>query len=338
MTARATAARLGVAVRTLGRWRCGWRRGRLPIRARGRPARHAGRLLREEIMAVFEVLGPRLGLPGLRAMFPQVARSELVDLQRRYRRWWRRRHRRLIHRLTWSRPGTVWAADFSHPPAPIDGILPRLLAVRDLASGMVLEAAPAPGEAACTARAVLDQLVRAHGAPLVLKTDNGSAFIATELKRWATGRKVLQLYSPPVLPAYNGSIEAGIGSLKARIRFRNPEGTPTWSADDVEAARCEANTMARPWGWQGPTPAERWQGRIPLTATERTTCRRQYERLAEKEKRKRQIPAGVTLSHRQQASIDRVAIRRMLTAKGFLFFRRSRISPPVGAQNQARIM
>jgi transposase InsO family protein len=288
---------------------------------------------------VFEKMGPRLGLPSLRRMFPQVARAELIDLQRRYRRWWRRHHRRLVHRLIWSRPGSVWAADFSHPPAPIDGGFRRLLAVRDLASGMVLEAAPAPDEAACTARAVLDELVRAHGAPLVLKTDNGSAFIATELKRWAAYRGVLQMYSPPALPSYNGSIEAGIGALKARIRFqvRDPDAAPTWSADDVEAARCQANTLSRPWGWRGPTPAERWEHRTPLTETERTACRREYERMAQKEQQKRQIDAGAILSHRQQSSIDRVAIRRMLTEKGFLFFRRSRISPPVGLTNAARI-
>ncbi|MFQ5844444.1 MAG: transposase family protein [Planctomycetota bacterium] len=293
--------------------------------------------MREEILAVFEALGPRLGLPSLRGMFPQVARAELVDLQRRYRRWWRRKHPRLVHRLTWSSPGAVWAADFSHPPEPIDGVLPRLLAVRDLASRMGLEAAPAPNETAGTARVVLEELVRAHGAPLVLKTDNGPAFISGEFKQWATTHGVLQLYSPPVLPEYNGSMEAGIGALKARIRFRNTEGTLTWSADEVEAARCEANTTARPWGWRGPTPAERWQRRIPLTATERAECRRTYERMAEEEKRKRQIAPGAILSHWQQSSIDRVAIRRMLTEKGFLFFRRSRISPPMGLKNAARI-
>jgi hypothetical protein len=55
-----------------------------------------------------------------------------------------------------------------------------------------------------------------HGAPLVLKADNGSAFIAEATRDFLSLVGVNLLFSPPHTPRYNGSIEAGIGSLKTR--------------------------------------------------------------------------------------------------------------------------
>jgi hypothetical protein len=79
------------------------------------------------------------------------------------------------------------------------------------------------------------------------------------------------LFSPLRVPQYNGSIEAGIGSLKTRTkRFATRAGHPGyWTSDDVAAARSEANAMARPRGETGPTPDELWQTRRPLTDYER---------------------------------------------------------------------
>jgi transposase InsO family protein len=56
-----------------------------------------------------------------------------------------------------------------------------LLAVRDLASGYQLAWLAVPDEAAVTAAAALAALFREHGPPLVLKSDNGSAFRAEAL-------------------------------------------------------------------------------------------------------------------------------------------------------------
>jgi len=84
----------------------------------------------------------------------------------------------LLHILHWRRPGTVWAIDFAEPPLSIEGSFDYLLAVRDLASGMQLLWLPVTDETARTAMAGLEALFRQHGPPLVLKSDNGSAFIA----------------------------------------------------------------------------------------------------------------------------------------------------------------
>src|SRR3954452_25084008 len=108
------------------------------------------------------------------------------------------------------RPGAVWAADFSEPPQPVEGY-PRLLAVRDLASGWQLLWLPLPDESARTAADGPGSLFPEHGAPLVVKSDNGSAFLAGDREALLAGCGVWHLFSPPRTPRYNGSCEASIG-------------------------------------------------------------------------------------------------------------------------------
>ncbi len=80
--------------------------------------------------------------PGsLPAMF---CARELIELQVDYRRHYRDTHRISQERLTWSRPGRVWAIDHSEAPGPIDGVYPAILAVRDLGSGCQLAWLPVP--------------------------------------------------------------------------------------------------------------------------------------------------------------------------------------------------
>jgi len=50
-------------------------------------------------------------VPTLQALCPGLARREVADLLRRYRRAWKRRRRLLARALHWSRPGAVWAVD-----------------------------------------------------------------------------------------------------------------------------------------------------------------------------------------------------------------------------------
>jgi transposase InsO family protein len=200
-----------------------------------------------------------------------MARREVEDLLRRYRRVWRKRRRALASVLRWTRPGTVWAVDFAEPPLPVEGRYGRLLAVRDLASGCQLLWLPVEDDSAATAAAALESLFRECGPPVVLKTDNGSAFFAGELEALLARWEVEQMRSPPRMPRYNGACEAGIGSMKARTHHRAAaEGRPgQWTCDDAEAARQEANQTARPNGPLGPTPEESWLSRVAVALTER---------------------------------------------------------------------
>jgi len=265
------ARRLGVAVSTLRHWQIRWRKDRLQAHPRGRPARRSSRDVRARALALVWLLGPGVGVPTLQAVCPSMARRELQDLLRRYRRVWRLRSRQLAPVLHWKRAGTVWAMDFAEPPAPVDGVYRQLLAVRDLASGYQLLWLPTEDANAVTALAALDELFREHGRPLVLKTDNGSPFIAEEFQDALRGLHVWQLFSPPAWPRYNGSCEAGIGSMKTRTHHESARRgfAGQWTCDDMEAARLQANELARPWGHRGPTPIEVWKARKTISAHER---------------------------------------------------------------------
>src|SRR5262249_54470804 len=188
-----------------------------------------------------------------------------------YRCVWARRHGRLLHVLHWQQPGTVWAVDYARPPLPLEEGYADLLAVRDLASGMQLLWLPGAEATGATATAAPLSLFTIYGAPLVLKLDNGSPFVADATRELLARWGVIPLYSPPGRPQYNGAIEAGIGALKVRTHYQAVrQGRPgEWTLEDAEAARQQANTLGRPWGSLGLTPAERWAGRHVVTDQER---------------------------------------------------------------------
>ncbi len=262
-----------------------------------------------------------------------------MELQRRYRRAWRRKQRLLVGVLHWTRPGSVWAMDFTEPAAPIDGLFPEILAVRDLGSGYTLAALPSVDEKAGTALGLLQALARVWGPPLVLKVDNGSAFREHDVKAWAASQGVLPLYSPPYVPEYNGSIEAGGGSLKVRAHHQSVRhGRPgEWTCDDVEAARMQGNELGRPWGRRGPTPQEAWRGRAGISDNERAAFLDTYLAHARQERRARELGEHEVLSHEEQSSVDRMAISRALIDHGLLKVRGRRITPPVARAKTVRI-
>jgi hypothetical protein len=206
-----------------------------------------------------------------------------------------------------------------------------VLAVRDLASGQTLLWLPVAAPTADIVVAELRWLFTWHGPPLVLKSDNGSAFIADELRwelqRWGVG----QLFSPPCRPEYNGAIEASIGSLKNRTELRCVlNGHPgVWTSADLEAAQVAANTATRPRRLQGLTPEQVWEARTALAAEERASFQATVEHHRREERSRRGLPMEGVLCRTEQAAIDRVAYRRALVAHDLLLFRRRRIPPRI---------
>ena len=337
---RAEAAeQIGVSPRTLAYWHQRWREDRLCAAARGRPCRRADVATRNQVIAFLRQNGPGLGLPTLRCHFPALARGELIDLQRRFRRVYRKRHRRLLHRLHWLKPGTVWAADHSQPPDAIEGQYPQALAIRDLASGQQLAWLPVEGATAEATEAVLEQLFREHGPPLVLKNDNGSAFIAENFQELLARWEVLALRSPALTPQYNGGCEASIGVLKNRTEEQATlAGRPgQWTSADLAAAQHVTNVVHRPFGHTGPSRAELWQGRLPITTAQRAALRRSVECHRETARKELGYDQATSLGRREQDRVDRVAIRRALVEHGYLCFRRRRITPPLTRQKVANI-
>jgi hypothetical protein len=132
----------------------------------------------------------------------------------------------------------------------------------------------------------------------------------------------LPLFSPPRTPRYNGSCEAGIGSMKARTHHHSTgRGFPgEWTCDDAEAARRGANETARPWGVHGPTPAEAWAGRRRVEAAERAAFGEAVRRRALEARGAQGHPPDGRLDRTAEAAVNRVAIRDALVAGGLLRF------------------
>lgn len=300
---------------------------------RGRPCAISPPERRREVAQLLRELGPHAGLPRLRRAFPDVARSELAELQAAERR--RRRERRAVHarQLRWHHAGAVWAMDYAEPPTPIDGAYHGLLSVRDLASGSQLAWLPVPAATAEHAAAMLESLFGEHGPPLVLKCDNGSPFIAEQTQTLLAARDVVTLFSPPYWPRYNGACEAGIGGLKTRTHhLAARHGRPgRWTSEDVEAARRLADEEQYPRRLHGRTAAEVWQDRSPPTDEARRRFRDVVNEHRHAIRNQRGIPLHEVLDRARQASLDRRAVRRALVELGYLSLLRSAITPPISS-------
>jgi hypothetical protein len=165
--------------------------------------------------------------------------------------------------------------DFSEAPQPIDGAYRYLLHVRDLATQYHLAALPVPDTSAATACQLLRALCAHRPAPIVLKVDNGAAFISAELRAWAAAAGTQLLYSPPRCPRYNGAIEASIAAITTRAHHvAAAAGHPeVWTCDDLAHARAWANAVGRR---SGRSAATAWRRASRITSVERRRFMRAY--------------------------------------------------------------
>ena len=317
--ASVVAQQLRAPARTVRHWKS---QGAGPISSRGRRPKTCPIAQRNEVIRFLnEVSGPVVGLEALRALFTTVPRCILDNLLRRYRRIWRWRYVQNGFRLSWLGVGSTWAMDFSKATHPIDGIYPYLFAVRDLASHYQLAWHPFRGETALETIAVLVDLFGRFGPPLVLKSDNGPAFVAEILAAVLQDWGVSQLFSPPYHPQYNGALERSNGTLKTYThQHAIHEGHPfRWTSADVNRARELANTLTRPWGHLGESPEQAWQTRPAITAEERELflATVTIERLKATSE---MTSADITEPHHRivQADIDRRAISQSLQELNYL--------------------
>jgi len=337
MSRTQVSAKLGIRSGTLGVWHRKWAADRMKIRPLGRAAQTVEGGERWELMALFHLVGPEIGVAPLQGLFPDLGRRALEDLLHRYRRLYRRNCRSLVYALRWTVPGTVWAIDWFQPALPVDGIYPFVLLVRDLASGETLEALPCHTKSGHTAAGAIEALCRQFGAPLVVKTDN--ELDCEPINRVLAAHKIVQLLSPPACPRYNGSIEAGVGAMKPRAQHESIRNNRPgeWTCDDVEGARCRANQTARPLGHLLPTPEFLWQNRQAPSAATRASFRRAVAQLLPQAKLDAKPKDRDRLTKYQRAAARRLAIARALVDLGFLRIRRKRFSPAISSQKLANI-
>ena len=336
-TNRDAAACLEISPRTLSDWERKWRQDRLREKPRGRPLKQADPLRRGEFIEVLNGQGPQRGLRPLRVLFPDMARGEILDVLWRFRRIFARRNRLVVHSLSWDFPGSVWAMDHTDVTLPVDGIFKRIFAVRDLGSNEQVLWLPVEDATAPVTIRALELLFLHHGPPLVLKSDNGPAFISEEMSSFLKSWEVIQLLSPPWTPQYNGACEAGIGSMEIRTRWeavRNGRWID-WNWEDMERARIQANQTQRGIGF--PAPEEVWNNRPAISPEFREAFRSTVREEEIKERMERGIQPEAELEPDEQSSIDRVSIRRALVAHVILRFRKRDVPLPIKKIFRAKI-
>jgi len=325
------AEQLGLPPGTLAYWAYRSRVDDLETRRLGRPCQRSRTQYRNEAIDFMRYVGAGVTAVAVQANFPDLARREAENLRDRFLHLWRLDHARAIHVLHWHHPGAVWAMDHTGPLPAIDGRWPYLLAIRDLASGCALAWLPVRDVTAETTISALQSLFLEHGAPLVLKSDNGSGFIAETMRAFLSRWQVRPLYSPPYTPEYNGSVEAGNGVLKTRTQEeaarQGRDGL--WTADDVEAARRMTNELTYPHGARCPTRQAYFHSAPRMSLEARAAFGRTAEHEQTQERLKQNYPLDTDLDRAVQAQIDRAAIRRALVEHGYLSFTMRSITPPL---------
>ena len=336
---RVAAEQLGLAPGTLAFWAHRWHEDYLEARPLGRPWRRSPWQLRNQAIDFMRAVGAGVSTAAVQTAFPALARREAENLRNRFRHIWKLDHPRAIHVLHWHDPRVVWAMDHSQPPQAMDDRWPYLLAVRDLASGCQLAWLPVLDETAETTIEALRRLFLEHGPPLVLKCDNGSAFIAAAMRDFLASWAVRPLFSPPWTPEYNGGIEAGNHALKTRtqeLAAREGRHGP-WTACDAEVARCMANERNYPHGFGKLTPGECFRTSPRLSQEARAAFGRTLEHEQTQERLQKDYPLDTDLDRVVQAEIDRAAIRRALVEHGYLSFTQRSITPSIKSQKTLEI-
>lgn len=312
---------LQVPERTLRNWRK-WSKTPPAPQRRGRPCLQVAASRRNEAYRLLRLMGPQIGLPALRALLPDLPRATLQEQLARYRRWWRRKHRTDGSKLKWLTPGAVWAMDFTETPFKIDARHRYLFSVRDLATHCHLCWAPVASERADDVIPLLANLFAEHGPPLVMKSDNGSAFIAEDTRELFDLQQIAVLYSPPRQPKYNGALERSNTTMKSwTAASAAAAGHPLhWTSADLEQALRNANELSRPWGHQGPSPQEAWNNRERLGAAQREALLAALD--AQRPVSRKQLgfdklaPGELTAADHRQ--IDRIALALVLQHLGHL--------------------
>jgi transposase InsO family protein len=228
-------------------------------------------------------------------------------------------HQHALSELTWRLPGAVWAMDHTEAPdrSPI-------IAVRDLASGQVLEWL----ESRPTSEGVLEvlhPLIEEAGAPLVFKSDRGSAFTAHATEEFLNSRGIIHLLSPPRYPSYNGAIESTIRWMKLRTRHQAwlLGSAESWSAEVLERAKEIANAHVSSPGREAPDAI--WKARPVIPDAFRKAFTESVEACEAALLAEAWLdPSGVE-EPEDRAKARRMAIERALVAHGILHITRRAI-------------
>ena len=171
------------------------------------------------------------------AAIPGLPRNSAAAYLRRLDRLERRRRRRWRHRVHWLVPGAAWAIDGTWLDQAVVGSGRRALVVVDLRSKMTLAVESVRGERAVDVERVLTGLIAKHGAPLVLKLDNGSAFISKRILDFCRRHGITLMHSPIRRPSWNGTCEvSGRWAKRRAAAAARLRGDGTLTQADLDCA------------------------------------------------------------------------------------------------------
>ena len=228
---RALAPLLGLPYPTFMRWRGRIGRGEEAVRLPGPRPPALDREQEESLaLAISKLRHGRVRTAGTGALYRLwkgiVSRREVQRRVVEQRRELHRRERREMTRIEYLLPGAIWAMDDMGTSR--EG---KIHHVRDAASRFDLALLPAKHLPGKEVARNLEELIAAHGAPLVVKRDNGSNLNAKEVNEVLKRHAIIPLNSPPRYPRYNGGIERGQGEVgealdafPTKAPFVSPEG------------------------------------------------------------------------------------------------------------------
>lgn len=238
---------------------------------------------------------PSRGVRHLRREIPGLPRNAAAAFVRELKAAVARSRRQSWQRLVWHVPGAVWAIDGTWMDQPVDGRSRRALIVVDVHSHRVLALQPVPGERASAVLTLLHRLIEEHGAPLVLKADNGSAFTAAAVAQLCRSHGITRMHSPVRRPRWNGTCEVCGRWAKARATAAAAQrGSVTLSRCDLDAAVTVA-------------------GRLPAVPEAlRRRFRAIYEHQVLRVAAERGLAFNASLPDHVRRSLERVAAQRAL--------------------------
>lgn len=209
---RDVAVALGVTDRTLRNWRA---KAKKDVPKMGRPSASQETLYKAREL-VFEEM-ERQGSPGWRPVAAALKGKVSVrhvqkfvaefKLLKRKRRTPSKRTRVFGKNIVWSMDGAITKENGKKVENQV---------IKDRGTlRWVGERACETASKASDVIEILSASFKANGKPLVLSTDNGSAYKSREVRRFLEEEKVIHLMSLPRTPQHNGSVEVGIRELKS---------------------------------------------------------------------------------------------------------------------------
>jgi putative transposase len=112
-----------------------------------------------------------------------------------------------------TRPNEIWAMDFVQDKTKHGSKL-KMLTVIDEGCRECLEIRVEKRMTSQEVLETLDELMQEYGRPEFIRTDNGSEFIAKDLRKWLYSNGVQPVYIEPGSPWQNGYIESFNGKLR----------------------------------------------------------------------------------------------------------------------------